>query len=51
MVQKPWPIELRWMRHRQGKFKLVFSGGYCKIFKYTKEEKVNPESATSENLS
>jgi len=37
LVQKPWPIELKWIQRYEDKFQLVFSDKYCKIFKYTGE--------------
>ncbi|KPJ61857.1 MAG: hypothetical protein AMJ42_00720 [Deltaproteobacteria bacterium DG_8] len=37
LVQKPWPVELRWMLRHQDKFQLVFDDRNCKIFKYTGE--------------
>ena len=33
-VQKPWPVELGWMRRYHDQFPLVFSDEHCKIFKY-----------------
>ena len=35
LVQKPWPIELRWMLYYKEKFQLVFIDNNCRIFKYT----------------
>jgi len=37
LVQKPWPIELKWIRGND-KFKLVFSDIHCEIFKHIKED-------------
>jgi len=37
LVQKPWPIELKWIRYHN-KFKLVFSDKNCRIFKYIRED-------------
>ena len=33
-VQKPWPVELIWIKRNPDKFQLVFSDKHCSIFKY-----------------
>lgn len=35
-VQKPWPIELKWIQDRKNMFELVFNDRKFKIFKYFK---------------
>jgi hypothetical protein len=37
LVQKPWPIELKWIKLYEDKFQLMFSNENCKIFKCTGE--------------